>query len=360
MTEKIKLPQSLLEHTPWEKESNPIWLATSFLLHRNLSKFNFPPKMDDRQLDQTFSTLKASLLKSSVLEGPILLKAEEVNALDKEYLFEHFLCMEGFQNTLKGQGFVVDNTGFFFAKLNIQDHLQIQLVDSMGSWEKVWNKLSEIETAIASSVEFSFSPKFGYLTSDPTLCGTGLSVQAFLHLPALIHMNQLQETLTKQKEEEITVTGMGGNLDELIGDLVVLSNHYTLGINEESILHSIHAMSMKLMAVEKTLRTHLQTESNAEMKDQVSRSFGLLLHSYQLQTKEALDALSLMKLGLHLDWIGGISDAKLNTLFFQCRRAHLLQLFNEPQMSDSQEIAHKRAEFLHKNMQGTVLNIEAK
>ena len=360
MTEKIKLPQSLLEHTPWEKESNPIWLATSFLLHRNLSKFNFPPKMDDRQLDQTFSSLENSLLKSSVLEGTILLKAEEISALDKEYLFEHFLCMEGFQNTLKGQGFVVDNAGSFLAKLNIQDHLQIQLVDSLGSWEKVWNKLSEIETAIGSSVEFSFSPKFGYLTSDPTLCGTGLSVQAFLHLPALIHTNQLQETLTKQKEEEITVTGMGGNLDELIGDLVVISNNYTLGINEETILHSIHALSMKLMAVEKTLRTHLQTESNGEIKDQVSRSFGLLLHSYQLQTKEALGALSLMKLGLHLDWVGGISDAQLNTLFFQCRRAHLLHLLKEQQMSDSQEIAHKRAEFLHKNMQGAVLKIEAK
>lgn len=360
MTEKIKLPQSLLEHTPWEKESNPVWLATSFLLRRNLSKFNFPLKMDDRQFDQTLSSLKEQLLKSNLLEGPLLLKAEEVGALDKEYLFEHFLCMEGFQNTLKGQGFVIDNTGSFLAKLNVQDHLQIQLIDNMGNWEKVWNKLSEIDTEIGSSIEFSFSPKFGYLTSDPTLCGTGLSVQAFLHLPALIHTNQLQETLTKQKEEEIAVTGMGGNLEELIGDLVVISNNYTLGINEETILHSIHAMSMKLMAVEKTLRTHLQTESNAEIKDQVSRSFGLLLHSYQLQTKEALSALSLMKLGLHLNWIEGITDSKLNTLFFQCRRAHLLHLLNDQQISDSQEIARKRAEFLHKNMQGVILKIETK
>src|SRR6267154_2437621 len=100
MLEKIKLPHSLLEHTPWEKESNPIWLATSFLLHRNLSKFHFPPKMDERQFDQTLSSLKDPLLKSNLLDGPILLKAEEVSALDKEYLFEHFLCMEGFQNTL--------------------------------------------------------------------------------------------------------------------------------------------------------------------------------------------------------------------------------------------------------------------
>ena len=360
MTEKIKLPQSLLEHTPWEKESNPIWLATSFLLHRNLAKFHFPSKMDDREFQQTFSLLKDHLLPSSLLENPVLLKAEDINALDKEYLFEHFLCMEGFQNTQRGQGFIVDNTGSFFAKLNIQDHLQIQLVDNTGSWEKTWNKLSQIETAIGTAVEFSFSPKFGYLTSDSSLCGTGLSAQAFLHLPALIHMGQLQETLTKQKEEEISAIGMGGNLEELIGDILVITNNCTLGINEETILHSIHSMSMKLMALEKTLRSHLQNDNNAEIKDQVSRSFGLLLHSYQLQTKEALGALSLIKLGLYLDWIEGITDAKLNTLFFQCRRGHLLHLLNEEQMIDLQEIAHKRAEFLHKNMQGVVLKIEAK
>jgi protein arginine kinase len=360
MTEKIKLPQSLLEHTPWEKESNPIWLTTSFLLHRNISKFNFPPKMDERQFEQTLTLLKDQLLKSPLLDGPILLKAEEVSAIDKEYLFEHFLCAESFQNTLGGQGFIVDNSSTFIAKLNIQDHLQLQLIDRMGGWEKVWNQLSEIDTAIGSSLEFSFSPKFGFLTSEAFLCGTGLTVKAFLHLPALIHTDQLQETLTKQKEEGIIATGMDGTIDDLVGDLVVISNAYTLGVNEETILHSIHSMSMKLMALEKTLRAHLQTDRNAEIKDQVSRSFGLLLHSYQLQTKEALNALSLVKLGLHLDWIGGITDAKLNTLFFQSRRAHLLHLLNEQQMTDAQEIARKRAEFLHKNMQGVVLKIEVK
>jgi protein arginine kinase len=358
MTGKANLPPSLLSHTPWEKETNPIWLATSYLLHRNLNKFNFPPKMEERHFEQTLSAFKEPLLR--LIEGSTFLKAEEVSALDKEYLFEHFLCMEGFQNTLQGQGFVVDNNGLVLAKLNIQDHLQIQLIDSLGNWEKAWNRLSEIETAIGSSLEFSFSPKFGYLTADPALSGTGLSVQAFLHLPALIHTHQLEETLTKQKDEEITVTGINGNLDEITADLVVIGNHYTLGINEEAILHAVHAMAMKLMAVEKTLRSHLQTENNDQIKDQVCRAFGLLLHSYQLQTKEALSSLSLMKLALHLDWISGITDAMLNTLFFQCRRAHLLHLLNEQQMTDSSEIARKRAEFLHKNMQGVALKIEAK
>jgi protein arginine kinase len=359
MTEKSNLPQILLDHTPWEEEVNPIWLATSFRLHRNLAKFNFPSKMDERQAEQILKLLKEQLLKSSFLQAPLCFDAPNVSALDKEFLYEHFLCLENLQNTLAGQGFVIDASGLFFAELNIQNHLQMQLTDRQGSWETVWNRLSQLETEVGTAIDFAFSPKFGYLTAEPSLCGTGLIVQAYLHLPALIHMGQLQETLQSHTEEGITATTMSGQMSEIIGDLIILSNTFTLGVSEESIIHSIHSVAMKLMAIEKSLRSHLQTQESPPIKDLVSRAFGLLLHSYQLQIKEALDALSLIKLGLHLDWISGITDAKLNTLFFQCRKAHLLHSTGALQVTDPGEVSRKRAEFLHKNMHGVVLKIEA-
>lgn len=358
MTEKTKLPQVLLEHVPWDTEINPIWLASSFSLHRNLRKYNFPAKLEGRLFSQTLNALKDPLLNSPLLNQPILLKAEEINALDKEFLFEHFLCEENFQNTLSGQGFIIDDSGHFLAELNIQDHLLLQFIDTQGSWEKAWNNLNQIDTSLSTAVELAFSPKFGYLSSDPSHCGTGLVVRSFLHVPALIHMEQLSEALLKQREEGITITGIGGSSEEFIGELVVISNSYTLGVNEENILHSIHSMAMKLMALEKSLRSHLQNENNAKLKDLISRSYGLLLHSYQLQAKEALGALSLLKLGLHLDWIEGINDAKLNTLFFQSRRAHLLHSIGETHLTDPQDVARKRAEHLHKNMQGVKLKFE--
>ncbi len=358
MTEKAKLPQAILDHLPWEKETNPIWLSSSFTLHRNLARYLFPPKLDEKQMQQIASALKELLLKSPTLKSPVLLKAEDTSVIDKEYLYEHYFTVDGFQNALAGQGFVVDDSGKFMAQLNVGDHLQLQLIDCEGSWEKTWNQLNQMETEIGSAQDFAFSPKFGYLTSDSALCGTGLIVQAHLHLPALIHTHQLQEALLKQKEEGLVTSGMGGAANEFVGDIVVIGNAYTLGVNEETIIHSVESLAMKLMALEKTLRAHLQHENNGEIKDQVSRAFGLLLHSYQLQTKEALDALSLMKLAINLDWVAGMTDAQINALFFQCRRAHLLHLLGEQQQSDPQEIARKRAEFLHKHMQGVSLKFE--
>lgn len=359
MTQNSNIPSYLLEHTPWENISNPIWLSTTFTLQRNLARRHFPGKMNERQIQQTLSELKELLSKSPQLKNPLFLNAEQVTPLEKEFLFEHFFCQEGFQNTLIGQGFAIDETAHFLAGVNIQNHLQLHLTDSTGSWEQAWNHLDQIEMAIGSGTEYAFSSKFGYLTSDPGLCGTGLTVQAFLHLPALIHTGQLEEALLKQSEEGINYVGMRGTIDELIGDILVVSNLFTLGVNEENILQSIQSVAMRLMALEKAVRSHLQLNDHVEIKDQISRAFGLLLHSYQLQTKEALDALSLIKLGVNLDWISGITDTQINTLFFKCRRAHLLHVLGETQTSDPQHITRKRAELLHKSMQGVVLKYES-
>jgi protein arginine kinase len=354
MKEKADLPPSLLEHVPWEKESNPIWPASAFVLRRNLNNFFFPPKMEKPQSERALEALKTALLKAPDLVQPQLLKAEDVSALDKEFLYEHFICSENLQNTLAGQGFIVDNTGRFLALINIGDHLQLVLIDCKDDWENTWNLLTKLENAIGSSLDYAFSSKFGYLTSDPLFCGTGLVILTYLHLPALIHTGQLSEALIKQKEEGVTAAGMQGNLDELIGDLVVLSNNCTLGLTEENILHSVHSTAMKLMVSEKTMRTHLQQENNPAIKDLVSRAYGLLMHSYQLQTKEALNALSMIKLGIDVGWVSGISDNKLNEIFFKCQRAHLVHALKE-NVLDLSDIARRRAEFLHTSLQAIEL-----
>ncbi len=64
MTEKSNLPSALIEHTPWDAGSNPIWPATAFTLHRNLTRYNFPPKLSTAHFQQTLSTLSDHLLQS--------------------------------------------------------------------------------------------------------------------------------------------------------------------------------------------------------------------------------------------------------------------------------------------------------
>ncbi|MGE5195838.1 MAG: protein arginine kinase [Anaerolineae bacterium] len=356
MTQKAKLPSTILEHTPWESDIHSIWPASIFILHRNLASYPFPNKMNERQSESCLKILKEALETLGDLDHPTSFEASELSALHKEFLFEHFLCLEGFQNTSRRQAFILDQTGRFLALLNIQDHIQIHLVDCKQEWENSWNRLSKMDSTLSEKLDYAFSTKFGFLTPDSSLCGTALQVRLFLHLPALIHLNQIKEAFLKQKDEEVAAIGMEGVSNEFIGDLVILTNRFTIGVSEETILHSLNNTATKLIVSEKTLRTHLKEGNNAEVKDLVSRAYGLLIHSYQLQTKEALNALSLIKLGIDLGWIEGISDKSLNEIFFQCRRAHLAHLVDD-ETADSHQLAIKRASFFHQKMQKMQLKI---
>ncbi|MEI8328945.1 MAG: protein arginine kinase [Chlamydiia bacterium] len=349
MQEKKVLPKPFYTHSPWDENNNPMWPATSFFLYRNFAGNFFPQKMTEGQSIQVADQLCQILVKLQQLQNPVCLKAEELSPLEKEFLYEHFLCRESFQNTFKGQAFIVDDTAHFLALINISDHLQIQLIDCKNKWEKTWEVLSDIDTAISGMLDPSFSSRFGYLTSDPSKCGTGLTVVCYLHLPLLIHNKQLQNMLDLHLEESVTISSLDGKPLEFMGDFVLLQNKYNLGLTEEMILRDLHMSATKLSLAEKNLQEQCKASNELIIKDLVSRSLGLLTHSFQLHTKEVLDAISQIKLGIQLGWITGINDSKINEVFFTCQRAHI-GFLSDKSVIDPQQLASKRAEFIHKEL----------
>jgi protein arginine kinase len=156
----------------------------------------------------------------------------------------------------------------------------------------------------------------------------------------------LTDHMEKGKMEGVITSGLQGNPDELVGDILMLRNVYTLGINEESILASIRNAILHIVMAEKNLRSQIKSNKMANFKDHISRSLGLLKFSYQLDAHEALSAISFLKLGIELGWVKGLSVREVNTLFFDSRRSHLTYLLSEK--SPSEDITFKRAEYLRK------------
>lgn len=341
------LTAALIGNIPNPTQVPSIWTATTLTLKRNLARFHFPSKMGTGEKNQSHSLLKEVLVGS--LE---FFDESTLSPPDKELIYEHFLFLRGFQQNLSGSGLAIDPKGTFLALLNGLNHLELRVLCPGGNADAGWQQLVKVDTEIGNKLDFAFSSKFGYLTSDPTESGTGFIVQAYLHLPALIHMNELEKLLPK--DDELIVTGLAGNLEELVADCIILKNNYTLGMTEEAILQSIQTASAKLVGAEKSLRTKLKEKPDPAIKDLIAKAYGLLTHAYQLEIKDALDYLSLMKLGLDLGWVTGVSDQKMAELFFKCRRGHLCHLF--PALTEQgKELEHKRAEFLHKELQGLQL-----
>lgn len=355
MKDKSKYPPFLVQNAPWNANTNPIWLASTLKFYRNVSKYQFSVKLEASRKKQLANVISKTLLDSKLLNQPFHLKAEEIDPLEKEFLFEHFLEHDGFHQAHSGEGFIIDSSGEFLAILNIDDHLQLQLTDCKGELETAWNHLVKIETEIGKVVDYAFSSRFGFLTSHPAHCGAGLSAYLYLHVPALIHLDKLPDFLAKNQEEGVEASGMQGNLNELIGDILTLSNSYTLGLSEEDIIKSLRTLATKILGEEKSLRSHIKDEKNLSLKNKISRAYGLARYSYQLETIEAMNAVSLCKLAFDLGWLSGIDHRTLNELLFNCRRGHLIRVSEEKVATE--DIPTKRAQLLHNAFKDSLLQI---
>lgn len=330
---------------PWEKHSHNVWLASTLSVTRNLQKFKFPSKLDKGRQQQVISLIFESLSNCPELVKPEIFQSENVTPVQKEFLLEHYLVPNGFHQAHGGEGFVIDESAEFLAVVNLNDHLQLNLIDTQQEIEKSWNKLIRIEGHLEKTLDFSFNPRFGFLTSNPRHAGTALIVTLYLHIPAIIHTGELSEILEKEKEEEVEAVGLQGKTHEMVGDILVARNVCTIGLTEEYILTTMRMWATRAVVAEISIRKKIIESGNEQIKNKVTRALGLLTHSYQLEAIEALNALSLVKLGIEIGWVKSPPSLNMNQEIFNCRRAHLINLLNE--QIDIPDLPRKRAEYLH-------------
>lgn len=338
----------------WAKSDTPIWIASSFFLKRNIAASPFPQKLDQKNSQTLLDSLKQSLLDVRGLDTPQFFALDHIKGAEKEFLCEHFLTTYQTQHPDCQSGVVVDQTGTFLAIINGEDHLTLQSIESHSGWKEAWQKLATIEEQLAKTHPFAFSNKFGYLTSELSSSGTGLTVQAFLHLPCLIQLDQIDDLLMQELDDEVEAIGLSGTVD-YIGDIVIIQNRFTLGLTEDHILEGVHKTATKLASAEKNLRTQMKETPNALIVDKVSRAIGLLKHSYQIDTKEALNAMSFIKLGIDLSWIEGLSDQEVNKIFFELRRGHLSLAAQEELPQEM--LAQKRADYLQSALKSIAIKL---
>ncbi|MDF2550057.1 MAG: hypothetical protein K0S07_1124 [Chlamydiales bacterium] len=336
----------LKENGPWLNNPNDIWLATRLTLRRNLDHFNFVGKLSLEHKRQIISIVSNLMLSMPHLKNVRLERSEELAPLEKEFLYEHFLSSDPYQDAQGGEAFISEESGLFLILLNIQDHLQLQLFDIRQELEHSWNSLIDLETALAKKIEFAFSPKFGFLTARPEQCGTGMQAMALLQLTAINHHNKLEDILEKHLGAHLFATGLHGDPSLKIGDLVQVQNRSSLSVSEETILSSLRSAATKLLVLERGLRSRLKEEQNKGFKDKVYRAYGLLKHSLSLEPIEALNALSLLKLGLDVGWVSGLDHSQLNEMLFSARRAHLLFKLG----GDAKMAGEKRALYIQEHL----------
>jgi protein arginine kinase len=186
-----------------------------------------------------------------------------------------------------------------------------------------YDSVNAADSALQDVLPYAFDPQLGYLTACPTNLGTGMRASVMLHLPGIVLAEQAAQVMKAVGKIGLAVRGLYGEGTEALGHLFQISNQHTLGEKETDIITQIEKVIDGVVRAEKTARMRLFEDQSTMLKDQVGRAYATLRYAHILNSKEALNFLSLVRLGADLDMIPGCDRGILDLLLLEIQPAHL-------------------------------------
>lgn len=231
---------------------------------------------------------------------------------------------------------------------NEEDHLRLQVVRSGYQLEDAWQQMEKLERALDATSQFAFDDQFGYLTACPTNVGTGLRASVMLHLPALVITRQIEKVFQAATKINLAVRGFYGEGTQALGDFYQISNQRTLGVSEEEILANISALLPNIINYEKLLRKELLESRRDVFEDRIWRAFGSLENARVISSKETMEFLSLVRLGVALKIIKDVKLCDLNEIFLFTQPGHLQVVVGRELNSQERDV--ERATLIRKSL----------
>jgi protein arginine kinase len=166
-----------------------------------------------------------------------------------------------------------------------------------------------------------------------------------LHLPGLVLSEQINQVIQAINKIGLAVRGLYGEGTEAMGNLFQVSNQITLGEPEDEIISQLNKVIEKIIENEENARHILLQKKPGTLMDNIGRGFGILSHAYAMTSKEALNLLSFLKLGVDLGFFPPERQQDIDDLFIITQPAHLQSNATQPKLSPEERDA-LRAEII--------------
>jgi protein arginine kinase len=298
-------------------------LTSRIRLARNLRRHPFPGWAKRDQRAAALDLMRPAVEALPAMKDAFSQELGTLNPLQKQVLVERHLISREHAARGEGSAAVIERRQTFSLMLNEEDHLRMQAIRPGLQLASAFTALSDLDSELEQSLEFAFDPKLGYLTTCPTNLGTGLRASAMLHLPALVLGDRIGQVLQAVNKIGLAVRGLYGEGTESLGNLYQISNQSTLGESEETIIRRLERVIAEVAEHERDAREKLLEDDPAEVSDKIGRAYGILRHAYIIDSKEALNHLSLLRLGGILGFFPAQTVVLCDTLLMDIQPAHL-------------------------------------
>jgi protein arginine kinase len=336
------------ELTDSAASKSAIVLMTRIRLARNLSGRPFPGWARPAQRAEVFDLCREAVSSTQQMKRGITIAVGELGDLEKQILVERHLISRELSGAAAGAGVVISKDQAFSVMLNEEDHLRIQVLRAGLQLKKAWNAIDELDSALEGVLDYSFSSSLGYLTACPTNLGTGMRASAMMHLPALVIAGQMEKVVRAVNQLGMVVRGLFGEGSDANGSIFQISNQMTLGESENEIIKRLSAVLQSIIEHEHNAREKLLESDSAKIFDKIGRAFGILQNSHVLSSSEAMNLLSLIRLGVDLHLFPEDKRSIVDRLFIEAQPGHLQYAQKgkfEPGQRDLLRAGRLRSEF---------------
>ncbi len=310
----------------WMRGSGPhsdIVMTSRVRLARNLGDAPFPGFSQEQQRVDLLQRVRPVVEALPEMKDGFSDEYSNLSKIRKQVLVERHLISREHAARSSGCGVVVDRRQSISIMINEEDHFRIQGIRPGLDLRSAYNLVDGVDTELESELPYAFSPQIGYLTACPTNLGTGMRASVMLHLPALVLTDQISQVVKAVGKIGLAVRGLYGEGTEALGNLFQISNQHTLGEKESEIIAQIEKVIEGVVRSETMARAKLKEDSPTHLRDQIGRAYAILRHAHILSSKEALNLLSLLRLGADLDVIPGCDRSLLDMLLLEIQPAHL-------------------------------------
>jgi protein arginine kinase len=208
--------------------------------------------------------------------------------------------------------------------VNEEDHLRLQSMRSGLRLSLCLQEANKLDDLIEAGIDYAYHPRFGYLTACPTNVGTGLRLSVMLHLPGLKLTGELDKVRRAAHDMGLAVRGFYGEGSDSPGEFYQLSNQTTLGKSDEMLLREMeHDIIPRVVGYERHARKNLLTNQRDVIEDQIWRSVGTLGNARMMRVEEAMQLLSLVRLGVLSGIVNDIPIDRVHMLLLSVQPTHL-------------------------------------
>ncbi|MFZ5494010.1 MAG: protein arginine kinase [Verrucomicrobiota bacterium] len=343
-----ELIDSPSELTDASASKSAVVLMTRIRLARNLAGQPFPGWAREAQRKEIRDRCMQAVAALPQMKRGLAIPVESLDELQKQILVERHLISRELCHAKSGSGIVISKDQSCVVMVNEEDHLRIQVLRAGFQFKKVWNTINSLDTDLEEYMDFAFSPTLGYLSACPTNLGTGIRASAMMHLPALVISGQMEKVVRAVNQLGMAVRGLFGEGSDASGSIFQISNQTTLGESEEEIIRHLHGVLNTIIEQELNARDKLLEADSNKLFDKIGRAFGILQNGHLLNSGEAMNLLSLIRLGIDLGVFADTQRALVDRLFIECQPGHVQHAAKgafDPNQRDVLRAGRLRSEF---------------